>query len=327
MATPEHKTPVDGEKPGKIRYLRSHRNPASPPEGASSLKALQSQTLAWLAAMLFCAGIFFAFGLAAGLYRSHTAARSESPAAKGFVAADEQEEKLLNRVFALLREGYGQGALGSLQKLRSINPQLSSLSYTAALAALQAGDIATAMAETDSSLGKGERISDSYALAAAAESLKPGSVEWRSKGDPRERGDFFLRQAIAADQANAVPRLELGIRFRSRGQNDEAVEMLESARLRLHPLDQAAVIDTTLLLIKLGQTATEALPADFDPDKNTPSLLGAAYVALRRGDFAAASELLAKAKSRIAPELYLYLLGDPAFAAYRQNPEFAPLLR
>jgi len=195
------------------------------------------------------------------------------------------------------------------------------------LAAAQSGEIAEAMAETDISLGKGERVSDSYALAAAVESLKPGSVEWQSMGDPSERGDFFLRRAIAADQANAAPRLEMGIRLRNRGRNDEAASMLESARLRLHPVDQAAVIDTTLLLIELERTGTDVLPTDLDANKDTASLIGSAYLALRRGDSAAAAELLALARSRLASDLYRYLLSDPAFASYRQNADLAPLFQ
>lgn len=277
--------------------------------------------------MLFCGAFFFALGLAAGFYHARPGEAVEPLAAESFAAADEQEEKMLNRAFALLREGDGAAALRTLQDLRTSNPRLASLSYTAALAAAQSGDIAAAMAETDASLAKGERVSDSYALAAAVESLKPGSVEWQAIGDTGERGEYFLRQAIAADQANAAPRLELGIRLRSKGKNAEAAEMLESARLRLHPVDQATVVDTTLLLIALEQTSTEALPDDLDPDKGTASLIGAAYVALRRGEVASGAALLEKAKSRLPAELYFYLLGDPSFGPYRQLPELEPLFR
>ncbi len=283
--------------------------------------------LSWLAGLLLSGALFFALGLAAGLYHSRPAETVEPPAAESFAEADEPEEKMLNRAFALLREGDGAAALRALQDLRTINPRLASLSYTAALAALQTGDIAAAMAETDASLAKGERVSDSYALAAAVESLKPGSVEWQAIGDTDERGEYFLRQAIAADQANPAPRLELGIRLRGKGENAEAVEMLESARLRLHPVDQGTVIDTTLLLIALEQTATEGLPDDLDPDKSNSSLMGAAYVALRQGEVASGAALLEKAKSRLPSELYFYLLGDPAFGPYRQNPELAPLFQ
>lgn len=277
--------------------------------------------------MLFCAALFFALGLAAGLYQTRPSDVAEPKGVEDFVVANEQEEKLLNRAFSLMREGDGEAALRVLKELRTINPNLASLSYTTALAAAQSGEIAKAMEETEISLGNGERVSDSYALAAAVESLKPGSVEWQSMGDPRERGEFFLRQAIAADQANAAPRLELGIRLRTKGRNEEAAEMLESARLRLHPVDQAAVIETTLLLIKLEQAAPGALPDALDPDRSTASLIGSAYLALRRGDNTTAADLLAKAKSRLDPELYFYLLGDPAFSPYRQNADLAPLFQ
>lgn len=316
-----------GGTKARNRSRRSRRASSSPKVDARAAPAAQSRILFWLAGMLLCGALFFALGLAAGIYRAAPAEVVEPPEAEGFAVADEDEEKMLNRAFALLREGDGADALRAFQDLRKINPRLASMSYAAALSALQSGDIAAAMAETDASLAKGERVSDSYALAAAVESLKPGSVEWQALGDPGERGEYFLRQAIAADQANPAPRLELGIRLRSKGENAEAAEMLESARLRLHPVDQAAVVDTTLLLIALEQTATAALPADLDPDKSTASLIGAAYVTLRRGDIAAAADLLATAKSRLAPELYYYLLGDPALRQYAAEPQLTPLFQ
>ena len=316
---------IDGPKMAHSR--RSRRRSPGPEEGRRPSPGVDSKVFSWLAGLVLCGGLCFFLGLAAGLYRTRPMDARALPERQGFETADAQQEKLLNRAFALMREGDGEAALRALKELRTINPHLASLSYTAALAAAQSGDIAVAMRETGDSIGKGERVSDSYALAAAVESLKPGSVEWQSMGDPRERGDFFLRQAIAADQANAAPRLELGMRMRSRGRNEEAAEMLESARLRLHPVDQAAVIDTTLLLIALEQTENVALPVDLDADKNTASLMGAAHVALRRGDITAGAALLGTAKSRLAPDLYYYLLGDPTFAPYRNIPELAPFFR
>ena len=325
----KNENPSYREAPRESRSRRSRRTSS----GARGLLHSQPVTtsdnplFSRLAGMLFCAALFFALGLAAGLYQTRPSGIVEPKGVEDFAVASEQEEKLLDRAFSLMREGDGEAALRVLKELRTINPHLASLSYTTALAAAQSGEIAKAMAETDISLGKGERVSDSYALAAAVESLKPGSVEWQSMGDSRERGDFFLRQAIAADQANAAPRLELGIRLRTRGRNEEAAEMLESARLRLHPVDQAAVIETTLLLIKLEQAAPGALPTELDPDRSTASLIGSAYLALRREDNVVAADLLTKAKNRLSADLYFYLLGDPAFAPYRRNAELAPLFQ
>lgn len=287
--------------------------------------------MVWLASLILCGGLFFALGLAAGTSRDRQAepaagsglqdAPAEPEGTRSHVPASGDEEKSLNRAFALLRSGDGHGALQILRTLRSANPHLRSLSYASALAALQAGDIRTAMIEAENSLRLGERVSDVYALGAAAESLKPGSTEWQTFGDPAVRGESLLREAIAADQANAAPRLELGMRLRAQGQTAAAAEMLESARLRLHPVDPANVIDTTLLLMALEKTPDAALPPNLDPDKNPANLLGAAYVAMRRSDYAGALSMLEKARVRLTPELYDYLLADPAFAPYRDRPE------
>ena len=92
-------------------------------------------------------------------------------------------------------------------------------------------------------------------------------------------------------------------------------------------MDSAAIVDTTLLLIRLQNLPDDQLPADLDPDQDTSSLLGAAYVALRLGDFAKAANLLTTAKNRLPGNLYYYLLGDPELRKYATEPQLTPLFQ
>jgi hypothetical protein len=273
-----------------------------------------------LAAALVCgAGLSFFLGALVGMNRSDKkqteALPDPQPVPGSFATASEQEERLLNQVFTLIRQNKGRDALPILGGLRSANPDLSSLSYISALAAIQAGLWQVAAEESAASLGSGQKISDTYALGAALEVLAA-----TAEGKPAGGAEHFLRQAIAADQANPAPRLELGIRLRQKGDKEDAVAMLASARLRLHPVDPKTVIDTTLLLSDLEKKPVEMLPTNLDPDRGPVELLGAAYVAMRREDYAAVTSLLQKARARLAPELYNYLIGDPAFAPYRTRP-------
>jgi len=91
----------------------------------------------------------------------------------------------------------------------------------------------------------------------------------------------------------------------------------------LHPVDPAVTIDTILLLSELEGRPTDLLPTDLDPDKSTANLLGAAYIAMRREDYALITRLLETARARLSPELYYFLLSDPAFAPYRARPALA----
>lgn len=226
-----------------------------------------------------------------------------------------------------LRSGDTDSALERLKLLQSDNPLLPSLDYLTALAALQAGDISLASSSIEASLGKGERVSDSLALSAALEGVKTSEAGWQPMGDLKTRAEHYLRQAIEADPANPSPQIELAMRYRGGGDQKEAQRLLEAAKARINPVDSSTVVDTTLLLIRLQDLPDDQLPADLDPDRDTASLIGAAYVALRRGDFATAAGLLATAKKRLPENLYYYLLGDPALRPYAAEPQLTPLFR
>ena len=238
-----------------------------------------------------------------------------------------EELRAIDLALIKLRSGDTDSALERLKLLQSDNPLLPSLDYLTALAALQAGDISLASSSIEASLGKGERVSDSLALSAALEGVKTSEAGWQPMGDLKTRAEHYLRQAIEADPANPSPQIELAMRYRGGGDQKEAQRLLEAAKARINPVDSSTVVDTTLLLIRLQDLPDDQLPADLDPDRDTASLIGAAYVVLRRGDFATAASLLATAKKRLPENLYYYLLGDPALRPYAAEPQLTPLFR
>jgi hypothetical protein len=128
---------------------------------------------------------------------------------------------------------------------------------------------------------------------------------------------------MASDLANPYPYIEMAMRLRGRGQNVEARKMLEAARSRLHPVDSYALLESTMLLIDLQGKPDHELPLDLDPDKNAASLLGAAYVALRRGEFSTAVGLLHTGRERLPPDLFAYMMGDPELRKFASRPEIA----
>ncbi len=324
--------PAGGSATGERRAPKQERLPASAERPAMTGTTTKGwgtrgiRTIVLAAALVCGAGLSFFLGAQVGMNRSDKkqteALPDPQPVPGSFATASEQEERLLNQAFTLIRQNKGRAALPILGGLRSANPDLSSLSYISALAAMQAGLWQVAAGEYAASLGSGQKISDAYALGAALEAVRPGSLAGAGAG-PQTGGDEpLLRRAIAADQANPAPRLELGMRMRHQGDTEGARAMLSSARLRLHPVDPKTVIDTTLLLSDLEKRPVEMLPTNLDPDRGPVELLGAAYVAMRREDYAAVTSLLQKARARLAPDLYNYLIGDPAFAPYRTRSGF-----
>lgn len=267
-------------------------------------------------AVIFAAVFYF---IGAFTYRPAATgpARAETPE----VAPEQQQ--LLEDALKQLRLGETKPAMEKLVLLESQNPDLPSLSYLKALVALQNGDIAVASAGAEASIRKNERISDALAVNAAVEGLKTGGSDWKSMGDADARAMSYLCDAIKADAANPYPYVELAMRQRSQGHTEDARRLLESAQLRLPPIDTYVVIDTTLLLMRLQKEPDDRLPDDIDPDKNPASLMGASYVAMRHGDFARAGKLLETAKHRMPPDLYYYLIADPAFRDFSAQQEIA----
>jgi len=311
------------------RITREPKSPPSPGQPSSPARSTPPSTkkrggvLIWRVVGILSFGLSFALGLAIGMRREN---RPEPPPAdrpEAFVAASEAEEKAINQALTLIRQNKVPAAFQILDALRAANPRLSSISYLTALAALQGGDFRAAAQEIALAQRSAEKASDAYALGATWENLQRGRGPERSAEERAERVESLLRQGIAADQANPGPRLELGMQLRARGEREAARAMLASARLRLQPVDPAVVVDTTLLLIELEQKPTELLPTNLDPDKNTASLLGAAYVAMRQEDYPSIIRLLKRARERLKPELYNYLIADPAFAPYRARPGLA----
>jgi tetratricopeptide (TPR) repeat protein len=297
--------------------------PSSHTRSAPPAAKKRSRSPAWRIFSILCIGLSFALGLTIGARRNPQPEPSPVSTPETFVAASEVEEKAINQALTLIRQNKIPAAFQILDALRAANPRLSSISYLTALAALQGGDFRAAAQEIALAQRSTEKASDAYALGATLENLQRGSGPEQGADERAQRAESLLRQAIAADQANPAPRLELGLQLRARGENEAALAMISSARLRLHPVDPAVTVDTTLLLIELEQKPTELLPTDLDPDKNTASLLGAAYVAMRQEDYASIIRLLKKARERLTPELYNHLIADPVFAPYRARPGLA----
>ncbi len=255
-----------------------------------------------------------------------SSSKLSTPETEPVVVTPEQQQ-MIDVAMIKLRGGDAEAALERFKILKNDNSRIPSLDYLTALAAVQAGDIPLAISSVESSVAKGERVSDALALSAALEGMKSSGGGWQAMGDLRARAEYYLQQAIEADAANPSPYIELAMRLRGRGENDEARKMLEAARVRINPVDSFAVLDTTLLLIQLQELTDDQLPGDLDPDKDISSLMGAAYVALRRGDFTAAADLLQTAKKRLPADLYFYLLGDPELRKYASEPQLTPLFQ
>jgi tetratricopeptide (TPR) repeat protein len=188
--------------------------------------------------------------------------------------------------------------------------------------AIQSGDLNLALQKVDESIAKGEKLSDSLALKAAIEMEMGGKG---GMGDPKVRAESLLRSAMAADISNPRPYIELASLLRFQGRNDEARQLFQAASVRLNPVEGQALVDTSLSLLHLQQTPDDKLPMNLDSDKDPRSLVSAAYIAMRENDIPAVKALLARARQRLSPALYNYLMNDPAIRVFSKNPQMSGL--
>lgn len=250
------------------------------------------------------------------------------PVAEGEVAAlrpvvTEQMHRTINQALADLRSGMATHALMSLRTVRSENPRIPSIDYLVALAALQAGEQEEGFRSIEASIAKGEKVSDALALRAALEAQTENDVASKSVDGIEATPDRYLRQAMQADPANPFPYIELASRLRTRGEDAGARELLESARLRLQPVDPHIIAEVSLRLMDLAGQPDEALPALPAEAASVPDLFGAAYVGYRLGQAERGAAFLEQAKAALPSELYSYLLGDPALRKVMQSPGVA----
>ena len=231
-------------------------------------------------------------------------------------------EKSVDAALEAYYQGDASDAVDSLVEVYRKNQTIPSTCYLLALTAIQCGNLQLASEKVDESIVKGERLSDALALKAAIQMEKSTTG---GMGDPKVRAESLLRSAMAADFSNPRPYIELASLLRFQGRNDEARKLFEAARIRLNPVEGHALVETSLALLDFQQTPNNKLPSNLDPDKDTCSLISAAYIAMRKDDIIAVKDLLAKARQRLSFQLYEYLMNDPSIRAFSKNPQMAGL--
>jgi tetratricopeptide (TPR) repeat protein len=270
-------------------------------------------------AALFVIGVIVAFksGESRGrklALRENIPAPAAVPAAVPAPPPAEFPEELLpplDAALALLRNGDNLDALDALNKLVAANPKAPSLQYATAIAALQAGYPREAERLADSSIQNGFRVSDSWALKAAIAAAKSKGV------NPEQQA--LLRKAIAADPMNPAPFIELASLLRYQGKNDSAVALLASASSRLNPADAQTVVETTRAILAVDATAGDVPPSGpvGIPSKDLPN----AYSEMKRGNFENAAVILRFCRDQTSPDIFSYLVNDPALQKFTSRPE------
>ncbi|PTX94002.1 hypothetical protein DB345_20775 [Spartobacteria bacterium LR76] len=264
----------------------------------------------------------YSFSYDAGVTEGRRLANKE--AAFDGVDLDPVFSSKLNASLFKLRNGNAAESLEEIKDLQKQWPSVVSMSYLVALAALETGDEDLALSKATESIAKRQRVSDSLALLAVIESQKAARRDKFVLGNPVKRAEEYLRRSIAADPANPYPHFELASILRYSGKRQEALEEVRAAMVRLSAVDSHLVMDVTARIMERETMADTQLPPDVGMTDNVQKLVPAAYVAMRRGNFDRAAELLSQARQGMTPDVFTYVVNDPALRRYRNEPKLQP---
>jgi hypothetical protein len=162
-----------------------------------------------------------------------------------------ETQQSFDKILLDIQEGRGKEALDGIKLLQVSDPDVPSLSLTAANASLLANELESAQAYIEESIKARELVSDAFTLQALMEALVLRQKDYQKMGDPKLRLESLLRQAIAADPTNPRPFLELATMYRLLNRSDEALALLKSAKLRLSVPTDTLVADVALALLQL----------------------------------------------------------------------------
>lgn len=266
-------------------------------------------------AVVFAVSLFlsFKFGKSAG---RNAVLRSIKPADQAVLPSQQFPESALPELtaaLALLRKGENLEALADLKKILDSHPDAPSIHYAMAIANMQSGYPREADRMADASIKRGFRVSDSWALKAAI-------LAMQSRG-PSPEQEVLLKRAVTADPMNPNPLLELATLYRYRKQPEQARTFLDAASLRLNPADARMVIDTTLAILSVEQAAE--LPGLATPTGIPSRDFPIAYAEMKRGNFESAAAILKFCSGSIDPDLFAYLVNDPAIRKFASKPELS----
>jgi len=231
------------------------------------------------------------------------------------------ETEALNHAMVGLRSGQAEASFLALKALRAKFPQVASLSYLNALAALETGRYVVAEALVEDSVKAGQRVSDCLALLSMLEGRKSAANTKQKPGEAGEKSEALLRAAITADAANPYPRIELANLLRVQGRTEEARSEFQTALALLTPQDSHQVVDLALAVMKVEQIPVEKLTAVAPATGNVRAIFPAAYAAMRRGDMPLAGSLLEQCRELVQADLFNYLMNDPAVRKFAGRQE------
>ncbi len=295
-------------------------SPVRPSEGPVEQRAGGSvwRAIAWAFGVLaFSAALLCAMALAywAGT-TSATGPGSTMAVPVQSAALPEDALPEFHEALRIFRDGDTTDAGKRFDALESRFPGAPAIAYVQLLMAMQEGNYPEAEVKAQACLDANFRPSDVLAIRAVM----------ASTGNPPqpEKQRRLLQQAILVDPMNPTPFIELAGLERFLGEDSRAAASLAAAGLRFHPTDSQAVVKILEALVSapVSGPAEAVVSASGSPERDFRAALGE-FRAGRRENGTAILRVLGRT---LDPDLFLYILNDPAFRPHLAGSQIGALL-
>ena len=284
--------------------------------------SLRAALTAGLASAFIVGVTFFMLGLNA----ARNTGEVEKP--KVYLEITPEIQGLLDGIFTDLQDRKGQLALEKIGQLRTLAPDFLFASILSANAALIEKDLQTAEDESEASLAGKVAESDAFMVQALVVMSRLKDKAYKSMGNPKAQIETILHKAIAADPLEPDSYILMAAVKRAARESREALDFLQSSRLRQSAASDTMVTEAAINLLELEMM----LDADLPPlsDQNEAGILNqfsTAYTAMRLENREVAVSNLTRAKETLPPKVFAQILADPAFSTYSKNPQFAEFFK
>lgn len=220
------------------------------------------------------------------------------------------------KILGLLQSGKPADALKLAEKYKKESPDLPGLSILTASAAFADGKLDLAAEAARASVAKNEQVGPAYNLL--------GIVEKK-----QQRYDAALEafhKAEEADPSSPEPFFNEGETLREVGRNAEAIPKYQIA-VRLRP--NSLLFPYKLRLAEIAANRGDVLVEEVNKRlKNKPPeaewILTAAAMTVQQRKFEETTFLLKEAFNAMDGRLFMEMMDDPFFRAYREHPNIAP---
>ena len=239
-----------------------------------------------------------------------------------------ESEDLLNAAFKALQDGKFREAFLNFQKVEDLQPGLFGIDYLVAMSSMKEGELLLAEESARRAISKNEMAGQAQILldliTLAKAKASSGAGEGPHFGNPADLAEKDMKSFAADNPADSAIYCLWGDLKRTQGAYQTASDLLHKGVVRSDPQASGLVLSTKEHLARLQASPSKQVPSLSElTSMNGEQAMGAALTALQHKQPADALHFLERARDVYPAPIFLFLLQDPAFDEFRNDPQLS----